>query len=142
MTWFKVDDKFWSHPKALHLSSTALGIWVRCGAYCADHLTDGTIEDRTVAAICPDPRPVVAKAIHELVQAGLWEPRDGAWQYHDWPDHQPSREQVEADRKAGAERQRKSRERRRRDAQLAAEATPTLRAVTRESHVTNAVTNA
>lgn len=62
MTWFKVDDKMWSHPKVLHASSLALGVWVRVGSYCADQLTDGLVAVETVHAICPESKAVVDKA--------------------------------------------------------------------------------
>ena len=112
MPWFKVDDKLWSHPKALHLTSTALGVWLRAGSYCADHLTDGHIEARTLHVICPEPRPTLMRAVWELIDAGLWEEAGEGWRFHDWCDHQPTRREVEADRAAGRERQRRSRERR------------------------------
>lgn len=127
MTWFKVDDKFWSHPKSIHVSSTALGIWCRAGAYCADHLTDGVIEERLLHTVCPEPRAVVVRAAAELVAAELWEVIPGGWRYHDWSDHQPSRKDVEADRAAGRERQRKSRERRRAESQQPPPVTPLSR---------------
>lgn len=111
MTWFKVDDGFWSHPKALTASSTAVGVWVRVGAYCAQHLTDGLIDAQTVFAICPDRRRVVEQAIAELIGAGLWEEVEpGRWRYHDWADQQPSRQAVEARR--AADRAKKRRQRR------------------------------
>ena len=111
MTWFKVDDHLWSHPKVLHTSSAAIGVWARVGSYCADQLTDGLIERRTIYSICPDSRRVVDRAIAELVSVGLWEvvAEDG-WQYHDWHDHQPTREGVQARRKANADRVRAWRE--------------------------------
>jgi hypothetical protein len=111
VTWFKVDDKMWSHPKALHTSSLALGVWVRVGSYCADQLTDGVVDDRTVHAICPEPRAVICRAIDELVRVGLWQPHDDQqWAYHDWADHQPTRSLIENRR--AADREKKARQRR------------------------------
>ena len=117
MTWFKVDDKFWSHPKSIHVSSTALGIWCRAGAYCADHLTDGVIEERLAHAICPEPRSVVLRCASELVAAGLWEVvPDVGWRFHDWTTHQPTRAQVESRR--ATEREKKAKQRRDRSGQF------------------------
>ena len=112
MTWFKVDDKAWSHPKLLRLSSAAFGVWARVGSYCSDHLTDGVVDLDTVYAICPDPKRTLDKAVDELVNARLWELIEDGWQYHDWHDHQPTREGVMAKRQAAAERVRRWREKR------------------------------
>lgn len=118
MTWFRVDDRFWSHPKVLHTSSLALGVWVRVGSYCADHLTDGVVPMTTVYSICPESKATVSRAVAELVTAGLWvETGDPASRrYHDWHDQQPTRDSVKAKRDAGAERLRKWREKNRPEA--------------------------
>src|SRR6185369_5458142 len=47
----------------------------------------------------------------ELVSSGLWEKTEGGWLFHDWPDYQPTRAQVQADRARTAERQAKHRDR-------------------------------
>lgn len=112
MTWYKVDDKAWSHPKFIRLSSLSFGVWARIGSYCSDQLTDGFVETETVHTICPESRAVVERAIAELVRADLWEPCDRGHRYHDWADHQPTRAEVEAARAAARERQRRARERR------------------------------
>lgn len=112
ITWFKVDDHFWSHPKVLRTSSLALGVWVRVGSYCSSHLTDGLISDQTVYTICPESARVVDKAIVELEAVGLWEVADGphpAHRFHDWASSNPSRDQVEARREAEREKKRKQR---------------------------------
>jgi hypothetical protein len=116
VTWFKVDDKWWSHPKAMHLSSGAMGLWVRCGAYCADHLTDGVIALRTIHTITPEGSVTVARWCAELVEAGLWHPTPDGYEFHDWCDHQPTRDQVDARR--AAEREKKARQRRNRGGQF------------------------
>lgn len=125
MTWFKLDDHCWSHPKFISLSSTAFGVWARVGDWCADQMTDGFVDMPTVLRICPEPPKIVAKAVAELVAAnggrpggpGLWVPRGSGHIYHDWADHQPSRADIEANRAAGRERQRAARERRQRAAE-------------------------
>ena len=38
MAWFKVDDKLAFHPKVLTAGNTAIGLWVRAGAWSADQL--------------------------------------------------------------------------------------------------------
>ena len=104
MTWFKVDDGFWSHPKTLALSSGAVALWTRAGSYCGKHLTDGYVS----AAILPMLQGSEAEA-DELVAAGLWWPCEGGWTFHDWTVYQDTREAVERRREAWKDRQRRHR---------------------------------
>lgn len=109
--WFKVDDGFWSHPKTMGLSMPARGLWVSAGAYCAAHLTDGFLHINALPLVSGLPLPKATRLAAELVDAGLWQPADDAgWWFHDWHQYQPTRSQVEARRKAGAQRLAKWRE--------------------------------
>lgn len=114
MPWFRVDDSFPSHPKTRSIPRrarmAAIGVWTACGTWSTHHLTDGLV-----------PRDVVedeggrqADAAH-LVQAGLWhraghecgrcpQPGEDAYQFHDWPDYQPTKAKVMAERAATADR--------------------------------------
>jgi hypothetical protein len=102
--WFKVDDRLAFHPKALAAGNAALGLWVRSGSYCGLMLTDGLVPAEQASTFGS---PGQAKA---LVSSGLWVPVPGGYQFHDWQDFQPTREQVERRRAAGAERLRRWRE--------------------------------
>lgn len=104
MTWFKVDDGLHSHPKALAAGTAALGLWVRCGSYCAQHLTEGFIP--AAVANMYGSRSMSSA----LVSAGLFRKVEGGFQMHDFLDRNPSREEVERDRAAAAERQKRARE--------------------------------
>lgn len=106
MSWFKVDDCFHSHPKVLQAGNEALGLWVRCGAYCTQHLTDGFIPQQVVLLYGS-----VALA-EVLVQVGLWVSVDGGWHMHDFLIYNRARSQVLSEREDAQERQRRSRERR------------------------------
>lgn len=103
MVWFKVDDSFWSHPKVLPLSSDAVALWVRAGAYCAQQLTDGHVSMQALRMLADRDAAV------ELTNAGLWDLADGGFQFHDWAEYQPTREHVLAERAKATERKRKSR---------------------------------
>ncbi|WP_141693408.1 hypothetical protein [Curtobacterium sp. UCD-KPL2560] len=105
MPWFKIDDGFWSHPKTLQLSDGAQALWVRAGSWCMAHLTDGVIPSFALPVLGAKRR-----YIDELVGVSLWIADDGAYRFHDWEKYQPTRESVEADRDAAAERKRRSRE--------------------------------
>lgn len=101
MAWFKVDDKLHSHPKRHRAGLRAMGLWVICGSWCGDQLTDGFVPRDMLAAL--GGKPAEAKA---LVDAELWEAVPGGWQYHDWPAQNPTRSEVEGYR--DRERQRKA----------------------------------
>ncbi len=104
MTWFKVDDGFWSHPKTLALSPNAVALWVRAGSYCGKHLTDGYV----AAAILPMLQGTSDDAA-ELIDAGLWKAAKKGYVFHDWEQYQDTRDAVEKRREAWKERQRKHR---------------------------------
>lgn len=104
--WFKVDDAFWSHPKVIHAGNAAIGLWLRCGSYSAQHLTDGFIPLSFAKSLGS------AGLAHRLVDAGLWTVSDEPCGYlmHDWADYQPTRATWELRRSSNAERQRVWRE--------------------------------
>lgn len=105
MTWFKSDDSFWRHRKVRKLGKdklAAVGLWTICGTWCADNVmtnvTDGFVPDEVVEQN-GDTRHRMAK---RLVAVGLWEEveLDGehGYLFHDWPDYNPTKAEVEAER--------------------------------------------
>ncbi|MFJ6074676.1 mucin-2 [Streptomyces sp. NPDC093065] len=116
MTWFKVDDTAHTNPKLLKAGNAALGLWVRAGAYAAQHLTEGVIPG-VVAQLYG-----TAPQARKLVASGLWhahghdctrceQPPAGDYVMHDFLTYNPTRARVEDDRAAAAERQKRARER-------------------------------
>jgi hypothetical protein len=104
MPWFRLDDSFHSHPKVIAAGNEAIGLYVRCGTYAAEHLTDGLV-----------PKDVVllygsTALADELVRVKLWRRTRGGWTIHDYLDYNPSREAVENERKNATERQRRRRD--------------------------------
>lgn len=104
MPWFRLDDSFHSHPKVIAAGNEAVGLYVRCGTYAAQHLTDGFVSKSIVTLYGAE------SLAARLVETGLWHRTRGGWNIHDYLDYNPSRETVEKERKAAAERQRRSRE--------------------------------
>ena len=104
ITWFKVDDGFWSHEKVIELSPEAGWLWTRAGSYCAHQLTDGAVRAPILTLLGAS-----RAAADELVGAGLWDAVDGGYVFHDWDKYQPTRDEVESKREAWKERQRKAR---------------------------------
>lgn len=107
MTWFKVDDAFWAHPKTLALSDTALALWLRAGSYCAQQLTDGHVRREALPMLRGN-----EFAADDLVDSGLWHETPQGYVFHDWEKYQPTREGVEEEREAWRQRQRESRAKR------------------------------
>lgn len=110
MTWFKVDDGFYDHPKVLGLDVAAVGLWTLAGSYCARHLTDGVITDRQIRAIGGTRRQA-----EKLAACGLWSaddapPSERRYTFNDWRDFQPTRDETLSKRQEDAERKRKARE--------------------------------
>lgn len=105
MPWFRNDDTLPFHWKVLIAGNSAMGLWVRAGAWASAYLTDGFLPGHVALAIG------TAAEVEHLVAAGLWEPVDGGYRFHDWEDYNPSREETEAKRRGTVARQRKYRQR-------------------------------
>ena len=105
MPWFKVDDTFGFHHKAVMAGNSAVGLWCRAGSACMQQLTDGFVADHMLPVLGGKPKDAAA-----LVATGLWVTVPGGWRFHQWDDFQPTAEQVKADRRAAADRQRRARE--------------------------------
>jgi hypothetical protein len=112
VVWFKVDDDFHDHPKTWDLPDCAVALWTRAGSWSGRNLTDGVIPPEMVSRWCEDPE----RAVEALTKRGLWsaESVDGGvdglhaiYRYHDWPDYQPTREEVARSRASHTRSQRK-----------------------------------
>jgi len=107
MTWFRVDDRLPDHRKTRRAGTAAMGLWVLAGAWSSGHLTDGWVP-REVALRYGTTRMAGRLVESELWVAGEVEGEPGWW-FHEWTEHQPTREQVQLRRKADAKRQQKRR---------------------------------
>jgi hypothetical protein len=99
MAWFKVDDRFWSHPVTSELSDSATALWIRAGSWSAMHLTDGMIPKTKLRTFRSRKR-----AADELVEVGLWIDNGGEYEVANWCKYQPSKSEIEAKREATRER--------------------------------------
>lgn len=103
MTWGKVDDNLAFHPKVIIAGNEAMGLWVRALSWSAQQLTDGVIPEAIIQALHGQ------DASQALVGAGLWHEVAGGYEFNDWADYQPTREQVLAEREAARERSKAAR---------------------------------
>lgn len=98
MPWFKVDDNLAFHSKVVAAGNSAMGLWVRAGAWAAQQLNDGFVPEHIAALLGTD-----AQA-SKLVRAGLWHESEGGYSFHEWDERQPKRERIEEERAAARER--------------------------------------
>lgn len=114
MPWFVVDDSAHTHPKIVKAGNAAVGLWMRCGSYAAQHLTDGIVPGAIVSMYGTAPQAA------KLVKLGLWhpaghsclhcpQPGDGDYVMHDYHAYNPTRRQVLDRRAKAAEKKRKQR---------------------------------
>lgn len=115
MAWFKIDDGFHCHPKVFAAGTPAIGLYVRCGSWAAQQVTDGIVP-KHVAKMYGTPRMIKA-----LVDAGLWHQKGhdcescpeldaNSYAIHQYLERNPSRVDTELARKAKTERQQRWRE--------------------------------
>lgn len=99
MSWVKVDDKAWSHPKFTDLSGNAVRLWLFALCWCNQQETDGNIPRGALRVLGGSPKDARA-----LVAAGLWVETDSGWVVHDFLTYQPSKAQRNAQREMVRER--------------------------------------
>jgi hypothetical protein len=109
VTWVRLADDFYDHPKVIAAGAPAGWLWACSLAYANRYLTDGFIPSAVVRRLvdADDPQRLAAR----LVDCGLWERADGGYQIHDFAEYQPSSDAVRAERERNAERARTWRER-------------------------------
>lgn len=108
MPWFKVDDGFAFHRKAIKAGNAGIGLWVRAGSWCAQQLTDGHVPEEMLLLL-----GATTSDAEALVNAGLWVHSDGGYEFRGWHDFQPTKAEVEEERAKARERQKTWRKNRR-----------------------------
>ncbi len=98
MTWFKVDDGFYDHPKVAELLSKrsgkgAIATWTRCGSWCSKQERDGFVPESVAKQLGATP-----VEISELVRVGLWTRVKDGYVFHDWHDCNPSSDELQVRR--------------------------------------------
>jgi len=114
--WFKVDDGMPEHPKLEVIEGdparymAAITVWTIMGADCARRLTDGFVSTARLGKVLGFLGRAANDGADALVEARLWDATEGGWRFHAWNEYQPSKEDVEQERKASADRVRKWRQ--------------------------------
>ena len=95
LKWVRLDTAFPRNHKILALTHDrrwrAIVLYINALAYAGEQGTDGWVPQDTVKSL----HGRLADA-QELVLNGLWIPRPGGWEIHDWLDYQPSSEETAA----------------------------------------------
>jgi hypothetical protein len=89
MTWAKFDDRYDDHPKvkkAWRRDPATVGLHAMAITYSSRHETDGYVDLDWLAEKMPNPK-AREKAVHTLVDCGLFEAVDGErFRVHDYTD--------------------------------------------------------
>lgn len=116
MGYVKQDDARGDHPKLVEAGPLAAHLDDVAIYYCNRNRTDGFVPRGQVRKLVDwhgifagetkrEAKPVDALALaNTLVEVGRWEPCEGGFRVHDYLDHQPSAEQIDASRTASRKR--------------------------------------
>lgn len=112
MPWVKLDDAMGEHRKMRRLmrkgGPTAVALHFLAITHSSRYLTDGRVDlefIEDVGDLMRRKTTAMLSAVDALVSAELWHQVDeGSWLIHDYLDHNPSRSQVEEQRRKDRER--------------------------------------
>lgn len=101
MSWVRIDDQAWDHPKHVAAGPMAFALWVWGLLYCSRHTTDGLVP-ADAPLRCGVPK--AEREVTRLVVAGLWDEVEGGYCIHDYHEYNPSKSQVIKRKEAAAKR--------------------------------------
>lgn len=97
MTWTRLDDGIFDHPKMLRAGDDAAHLYVRALVYCNRLLTDGRVHPEALPVIFR--HRAVRDLAARLVSVGAWDVHpEGGWTVHDFHDLNPTADEVRAKR--------------------------------------------
>jgi hypothetical protein len=104
MTWARLDDGYWMHPKILMAGNTAAGVFSRMLSYCGCYLTDGLVPEPIAAQIAGADRKALAALVEQQLVDQL---PSGGYVIRDYLEYNRSKEQTEDERRRRSEAGRK-----------------------------------
>lgn len=108
MTWVRIDDGFFQHPKAVAAGPAGRALFLAACCWASANLTDGHIPDEVLpllSAQSGSPRTTASR----LEAVGLWHRNGDGWVIHDFLTYNLSRDKAHARREAWRKRQRRAR---------------------------------
>lgn len=110
MTWAKLSDAFYDDPDTDRLSMHAVATFCLVLSWCGKHETDGYISEERIALLARGKRAAVKELLVENSKGQAFIVNNGkGLVVRNWAKYQPTKEQLEASRKAAADRQAKAR---------------------------------
>lgn len=104
MTWFRVKDSMWGHPKFQFVSNDAIALWVSAGSWSMCYLTDGLVPPHALTILRGS-----KQAAQELVDAGIWDVTPDGYLFHEWNEYNYTKSQVEDFKKKERDKKRRQR---------------------------------
>jgi len=111
MTWGKLDDGFWRHPKvraAARRDLAAVGLFAQAISLASEYETDGRLAQHDLEELCPRPRRR-RKLVGILVRCGLLDRAGEELVIHDYLVYNKSKAQLEQERAEGTRRKARQR---------------------------------
>jgi len=108
VSWAKLDDGFYDHPKVLATSNAAIGLYCKALTYCGKHLTDGVIP----AAVVTRNLVGTDAEVDELLRNNLWTREAETYRVINYLRYQTSSKSVKKERKRAKQGMRALRARR------------------------------
>jgi hypothetical protein len=97
-------ESFWSHPKVAALGrdrGDAVCLWTLAHSWVDYQQTDGLVPTDTPSMLTRWSPARVRRATDALVRVVLWEVVDGGWAFHEWAEHNLTRQDRAAFRRGG-----------------------------------------
>ena len=112
--WVRLDTHYFTNPKISALSRDARDLHLASIVWTAEHEQDGRVPAHVLDALAVMTkvrRSAMAKAVEQLVCAGLWELNGQGWHVHDFEvmNRQVLKVELDAQRAKWAERKAKQR---------------------------------
>lgn len=103
MTWVKLDDQFFTHPKSLTVGPSGQLLFIAGLCYSAANLTDGKIPKGAVTLVVAmaQAKPATVKALESI---GWWIDQGDHFEIHDYLLWQVSRQKATAERERARKR--------------------------------------
>jgi hypothetical protein len=111
MTYVRVDDGYFEHPKVQTAGDEAAYLFLCALGYASRNLTDGFVPAAALPRLTSFKRPAALAA--KLVNVNLFEHVEGGWQIHKYAEWQRTRAEVDEYRARNADKVKKWRERNR-----------------------------
>lgn len=110
MSWVKLDDQFFTHPKAVAAGKDGRALYLAALCWAKAHLTDGLIPKGVLPMLAAQAEVVGRRTATTLVGARLWHDEGDHWRIHGYHERNDPAEDERARKEQHAEKMRQWRE--------------------------------